>query len=179
MSPDPWKTVEEVVNTVYKRTIEKIGERKNDYSNIFFSALIGRASIHSRIERSLVTLLGEYAPLFFKPFFANTRSLPPPFDFEGEINGFTYQVKVVSGDKAFNSAVRDRVARASFKYYKPIILTIQGEFFEPQLVGRAIWYSAPHSWWMIGGEGSYKRFINIVYNNALKYRDIVWSLIKL
>jgi hypothetical protein len=87
-------------------------------------------------------------------------------------------VKVVSGDKAFNSSVRARVAEASAAYSNPVILTLQGRYFRPVRVGKALWLSAPASWRFVTGDAeAYRRFAQIVFSVARRYRDRVWRLI--
>ena len=172
---DKWPLVEKLVDELYNALVHRVSERKVDRSNVFYIALVGRASVQSRIERTLVTLLGEYAPRIFMLFFSSTRELPPPFDFQGELRGTTLQVKVVSGEHAFNSSVRNRVARESAKYSNPVILTLQGHYFTPVRVGKAMWLSAPSSWRAVTGDAeAYKTFTSVVFRVAKKYRDVVW-----
>jgi hypothetical protein len=166
------------VHQYYADVLSRVGRVRESRSNLLYQALVGGASRLSRLERIAVTILGRYAPRFFTPFFTVIRPLEPPFDFYGVLRGSEYWVKVVCGEGAFNDPTARVVAEASGRYPKPVILTLQGRFFEPRTVGRAVWYSAPASWKLVAGEGAYRRFTEVVYRVASKYRDRVWGLLK-
>ena len=170
-----WMRVREVVRKCFDRVDEALSEHAlSDPPNLLFLALAGRAgAVNARAERICDTLLGNYAPEFFKPFFAAVKPLPKPFDFTGLLRGKEYTVKVVSGEKAFNSSVRKTVEEASFRYVNPVILTVQGGYFEARTVGKAVWYSAPASWKMVAGAGSYNTFKRIVFEEAKTVRESV------
>jgi len=181
VSQDKWVEVGRLVDEFYSRLVSSLSKEslRSRRSNLFYTALVGGAYQLSRLERSLVTMLGNYAPKFFTIFFEDVKELPPPFDFSGVIWGRKYWVKVVSGDEAFNKPTRDHVASESELYDNPIILTLQGEYFESVEVGRAVWLSAPSSWKFVTGEsGAYKKFRDIVYAVAMKYRNKVWEVLK-
>jgi hypothetical protein len=180
---DKWRVVEELVDEFYRRLVselksEGVSELRARRSNVFYEALVGRrVAQQSRLERVTVTLLGEHAPRFFRVFFEKTTTLPPPFDFYGVLDGREYWVKVVSGSNALNSTERELVRRESEKYGNPVILTLQGEFFKPRIIGKTTWYPAQLSWKLVAGEGAYRAFIDTVYKVAGKYRDEVWKLL--
>jgi len=174
------RRVEALVRGLYDAVFSNIGfDSLREEENLFVRALTGReGNVYARLERSLVTMLGSYAPRFFQVFFTNVSQLKPPFDFEGELRGKVYQVKVVTGDRAFNSTLRDRVSMESFKYPNPIILTLQGRNFQPQLIGKAPWYSAYESWNFVTGEPwAYRQFRDIVFEVAREYRSRIISLV--
>jgi hypothetical protein len=175
---DPWEEVERLVDQYYADVLARVSRVRSGRSNLLYQALVGGASRLSRLERVAVTILGRYAPRFFTPFFAVVRPLEPPFDFYGVLRGVEYWAKVVSGEEAFNEPTARVVAGASERYPRPVILTLQGRFFEPRVVGRAVWHSAPASWRLVAGEGAYRRFVDIVHRVASKYRDRVWGLLK-
>jgi hypothetical protein len=180
---DRWSVVEELVDEFYRRLVSELksseGELRARRSNVFYEALVGRrVAQQSRLERLAVTLLGEYAPRFFRVFFEKTVTLPPPFDFYGVLDDREYWVKVVSGSNALNSAERELVRRESEKYGNPVILTLQGEYFKPRIIGKATWYPPQLSWKLVAGEGAYRAFIDTVYKVAGKYRDEVWKLLQ-
>jgi hypothetical protein len=177
-SADPWSEVERLVDRFYADVLTRVSRVREGRSNLLYQALVGGASKLSRLERTAVTILGRYAPRFFMPFFSVVRPLEPPFDFYGVLRGVEYWVKVVSGEDAFNDPTARAVAEASTRYGRPVILTLQGRFFEPRTVGRAVWYSAPASWRFVAGEGAYRRFTEVVYRVAQAYRDRVWGLLK-
>jgi len=174
-----WARVREVVRKCFERVDRALTEDAlSEPPNILFLALAGRVgAVNARAERICDTILGSYAPDFFKPFFEHVQPLTKPFDFSGLLRGREYSVKVVSGERAFNSAVRRAVADASASYRSPVILTVQGGYFEAKRVGRAVWYSAPASWRMVAGEGAYRRFRDIVFEEARRYRDSIISKI--
>jgi hypothetical protein len=175
---DPWSEVERLVDRYYADVLSRVSRVRESRSNLLYQALVGGASRLSRLERTAVTILGRYAPRFFAPFFTVVRPLEPPFDFYGVLRGSEYWVKVVCGEDAFNEPTVRAVAEASTRYEKPIILTLQGRYFEPRTVGKATWLSAPASWRFVAGEGAYRRFADIVYRVAQSYRDRVWGLLK-
>jgi hypothetical protein len=57
-----WALVERLVDELYSALVGRVGERAEDRSNIFYAALMGRASIQSRIERTLVTSARRLRP---------------------------------------------------------------------------------------------------------------------
>ena len=180
---DRWSVVEELVDEFYRRLVSELksgeGELRARRSNVFYEALVGRrVAQQSRLERLAVTLLGEYAPRIFRVFFEKTATLPPPFDFYGVLDDREYWVKVVSGSNALNSAERELVRRESEKYGNPVILTLQGEYFKPRIIGKATWYPPQLSWKLVAGDGAYRTFIDTVYKVAGKYRDEVWKLLQ-
>ena len=178
MSSDAWMKVEELVDRFYSEVLSRVGRTKNRKSNLLYQALIGDASKLSRLERSLVTLLGDYSPRFFALFFESVSPLEPPFDFYGVLRGSEYWVKAVSGVDAFNEPTAKAVAEASERYPKPVILTLQGKYFTPKRVGKAVWYPASASWKIVAGRGAYRRFRNVVYKVAFSYRNRVWKELK-
>ena len=177
---DKWVLVEKIVESFYKDIVKRLKARSTleRKTNIFLHAVVGRASNISKLERTIVTVLGDYAPMIFRVFFEDTKNLDPPFDFHGWLRDRELWVKVVSSDEAFNKAVRELVEHESYKYREPVILTLQGDYFDTRKIGRAVWYSPQTSWYIVAGEGSYKRFRDIVYNVASRYRDEIWSLMK-
>jgi len=178
MSSDAWMKVEELVDRFYSEVLSRAGRTKNRKSNLLYQALIGDASKLSRLERSLVTLLGDYSPRFFALFFESVSPLEPPFDFYGVLRGSEYCVKAVSGDDAFNDPTAKAVAEASERYPRPVILTLQGKYFTPKRVGKAVWYPASASWKIVAGQGAYRRFRDVVYKVAFRYRNKVWVALK-
>jgi len=178
---DAWEQVARAADRFYADVLSRLrgGRLEGRASNIFYSALVGRAvSRQSSLERTVVTLLGYHAPEFFKPFFRDVRPLPAPFDFYGVLRGAEYYVKVVSGGDAFNKVTEEYVADCSTQYESPIILTLQGPYFEARWVGRAPWLSAPASWKLVAGPGAYARFRGIVFEAARRYRGEVWELLR-
>jgi hypothetical protein len=178
MSSDAWAEVEELVSRFYMDVLSRVGRTKNRKSNLLYQALIGDASKLSRLERSLVTLLGDYSPRFFAVFFESASPLNPPFDFYGVLRGSEYWVKAASGDDAFNDPTAKAVAEASERYPRPVILTLQGKYFTPKRVGKAVWYPASASWKIVAGQGAYRRFRDVVYRVAFSYRNKVWRALK-
>jgi hypothetical protein len=180
MSEERWVLVEKTVEVFYQDVLKRLRARSTleRKTNIFLHAIAGRASNISKLERTIVTMLGDYAPRIFRIFFDDTKDLDPPFDFHGWLRDRELWVKVVSSGEAFNKVVREYVEHESYKYREPVILTLQGDYFDPVRVGRAIWYSPQTSWYIVAGEGSYKRFRDIVYKTASKYRDEIWSFLK-
>jgi len=174
-----WFEIKKLVNEFYMDVLRSLSmdRLKNMNSNIFYSALVGKASQQSRLERTIVTKLGSYAPRFFMVWFKNASMLDPPFDFKGEIHGRTLYVKVVSSDKTFNSVEKKEVESQSNSYPDPVILTLQGSYFKPIRIGKAMWLSAPSSWKIVGGTGAYTIFIRIVSQEANKYREEIWRLL--
>jgi hypothetical protein len=175
---DPWEEVERLVDQFYSEVLSRAGRASEGRSNLLYQALVGDASKLSRLERLTVTILGRYAPRFFAVFFESVSPLEPPFDFYGVLRGSEYWVKAVSGDEAFNNHTARAVADASERYPKPVILTLQGGYFEPRAVGRAVWYSAPASWRFVAGEGAYRRFRDVVYETASACRSRLWEELK-
>jgi hypothetical protein len=179
---DKWRIVEELVDEFYRRLLSELRSNSDistRRSNVLYEALVGgRAARQSRLERIVVTLLGEYAPRFFRVFFEKTVALPPPFDFYGVLGDREYWVKVVSSSNALNSAERELVRRESEKHRNPVVLTLQGEYFKPRVVGRATWYPPQLSWKIVAGEGAYRVFVGTVYRVASKYRDEVWRILQ-
>jgi len=163
------------VRDCFKRIDSALSERAlSEPPNLLFLALAGRAgAVNARAERICDTILGDFAPDLFKPFFAAVKPVPKPFDFSGLLRGEEHTVKVVSGKRAFNSSVRRAVEEASLRHIRPVILTVQGDYFEPRQVGKATWYSAPASWRMVAGEGGYRTFRDIVFEEARAFRDSV------
>lgn len=181
MSERAWAQVEEAVERYYSDLLSRLrrGRLEGRRPNVLFAALVGKgASRLSSLERTAVTLLGQYAPEFFKPFFADVEQLPAPFDFRGALRGREYHVLVVSGPDAFNRVTEDHVAEASLRYGNPVILTLQGPYFEPRRVGRAEWLPAPRSWELVAGRGAYQRFRDIVFEKGRARRDEVWRLLR-
>jgi len=174
------KKIEGLVRQVFENALSNIGfESLRKEENLFTRALMGReGNVYARLERTLVTILGSYAPRFFEAFFTAVNRLTPPFDFEGELRGKVYQVKVVTGPRAFNSTLRDRVGVESLKYPNPIILTLQGEYFERQMIDRAVWMCSYDSWEFVTGEPyAYSTFRDIVYDVAREYRERLRGLV--
>jgi len=178
MSSDAWMKVEELVDRFYSEVLSRAGRASEGRSNLLYQALIGDASKLSRLERLTVTILGRYAPRFFALFFESVSPLEPPFDFYGVLRGSEYWVKAVSGVDAFNEPTAKAVAEASERYPKPVILTLQGKYFTPKRVGKAVWYPASASWKIVAGRGAYRRFRNVVYKVAFSYRNRVWKELK-
>lgn len=172
---EAWIRVREVIRTCFERVDRALTERAlAEPPNILFLALAGRTgAINARAERICDTILGTFAPELFKPFFDDVRPLPKPFDFSGLLRGREYSVKVVSGEKAFNSSVRRTVAEASLNYVNPIILTVQGDYFEARTIGKAVWHSAPASWRMVAGPKAYAKFKDIVFEEARPFREAI------
>jgi hypothetical protein len=54
-------------------------------------------------------------------------------------------------------------------------VTLQGEYFKPRSIGKAVWYPPQLSWKLVTGEDSYRVFVDTVYKVATKYRDLVWK----
>jgi len=179
--PSDWReVVRAAVRRVYGDALRSLdGADLEEEENLFFRALVGKyGNAYARLERTLVTLAGNRAHEFFRPFFSDVRDLEKPFDFEGELRGRVYQVKVVVGPKAFNSSVRRTVEEASLRYGNPVILTLQGGYFVPERVGRALWLSAPASWRMVTGEpGAYRAFRDLVFEEARNWRNRANTLI--
>jgi len=125
--------------------------------------------------------LKALAPEFFRPFFQGAEDAPEPFDFRGTLRGRLYVVKVVTGPRAFNSTLRRRVEEASYDLpaaVEPVVLTLQGPYFEPEEVGRAVWLSAPSSWKLVTGEsGAYRAFRDVVFEEARRWRERAFSLV--
>jgi hypothetical protein len=172
---EPWVRVRLVVRECYKRIDESLTELTlAEPPNIIFLALAGWAgAVNARAERICDTILGDYAPDFFKPFFTAVRPAPDPFDFTGLLRGEEYTVKVVSGKRAFNSKTRKAVEEASLEARRPVVLTVQGDFFPTRKLGEAAWYSAPASWKMVAGNGAYRVFRDIVFGEAQQFRDSI------
>jgi len=170
-----WKQVRALVRECFDKVDKALSERAlSEPPNLLFLALAGKAgAVNARAERITDTLLGSYAPGFFKPFFAAVKPLPKPFDFTGLLRGKEYTVKCVSGKRAFNSSVRRTVEEASLRYVNPIVLTVQGGYFEARTVGKAVWYSAPESWRIVAGPGAYDLFKQIVFEEAKYYRESI------
>jgi len=182
---DRWKRVEAVLDDFYRHVLDILISSRLEQkdSNIFYQAVVGkRVAFYSRIERVIVTELGTYAPMFFRPFFDGVSELNPPFDFKGYLNGKLYYVKVVAGDRAFNSSVRRTVEDASRDFRggsgSIVILTLQGKRFDPVKLGFATWYDAEASWRIVAGPNSYNVFRNMVYDVANKYREKIWNVIQ-
>ncbi|WP_288005847.1 hypothetical protein [Thermofilum sp.] len=182
---DRWKRVEAALDDFYRHVLDILVSSRLEQkdSNIFYQAVVGKkVAFYSRIERVIVTELGTYAPMFFRPFFDNVSDLNPPFDFKGYINGKLYYVKVVAGDRAFNSSVKRTVEDASRDFREGsgniVILTLQGKRFDPVKVGFATWYDAEASWRIVAGPNSYSVFRNMVYNVANRYREKIWNVIQ-
>jgi uncharacterized membrane protein YgcG len=182
---DRWKRVEATLDEFYRHVLDILVSSRLEQkdSNIFYQAVVGkRVAFYSRIERVIVTELGTYAPMFFRPFFDSVSELNPPFDFKGYLNGKLYYVKVVAGDRAFNSSVKRTVEDASRDFRggsgNIVILTLQGKRFDPVRVGFATWYDAEASWRIVAGPNSYNVFRNMVYNVANKYREKIWNVIQ-
>ena len=179
MAASTWAQVEAVLGEYYSRLVELVCRGAISYrSNLLVEALAGGAMRFSRLERVAVTLLGEYSPRVVAPFFSGTRPLEKPFDFEGFLGGRLYSVKVVSGEDAFNSTMRRAVEEASWRHENPVVLTLQGNYFKPRVLGKARWYSAPSTWKMLAGEGGYGEFRAIVYKAAAAHRDALWRCLK-
>ena len=182
---DKWKRVEVVLDEFYRHVLNILVSSRLEQkdSNIFYQAIVGKkTAFYSRIERVIVTELGDYAPRFFRPFFDNVSELKPPFDFMGYLNGKLYNVKVVAGDKAFNSSVKRTVEDASRELRGSsgniVILTVQGKKFDPVKVGFATWFDAETSWRIVAGPNSYNMFRNMVYDVANRYREKIWNVIQ-
>lgn len=181
MSERAWAQVEAAVERYYSDLLSRLrrGRLEGRRPNVFFAALVGKgASRLSSLERTGVTLLGQYAPEFFKPFFSDVKPLPAPFDFYGVLRGREYYVLVVSGPDAFNRVTEEYVAEASTRYERPVILTLQGPYFAPRQVGRAEWLPAAKSWEVVAGRGAYQRFRDIVYEKGRACREEVWRLLR-
>jgi uncharacterized membrane protein YgcG len=190
---DRWRRVEECIDEFYRHVwgILSSSRIEEKDSNILYQAVVGkRVAYYSRIERIIVTELGAYAPRLFRPFFDDTSDLRPPFDFMGYLDGRLYHVKVVAGDRAFNSSVRKTVEEASRDYARIVrtetgyaqlgnivILTVQGKRFEPVKVGYATWYDAEASWRLVAGPNGYSTFRSLVYDVAGRYREKIWGTI--
>lgn len=149
--------------------------------NYFFLALVGsRVNRYAKLERLIVTRVGNLAPLLFKQFFLHTREVEKPFDFQGILrrNMREYTVKVVLSDQAFNSTTLRRVEEASRAYVNPIILTVQGERFDPRDVGAAKWLCAHDSWAFVTGElDAYRKVRDMIFQVAKPYRERIFRLI--
>jgi len=168
------KRIEGLVRQIFEETIQSMGnDNARKEENLFTRALLGlEGNVYSRIERSLVTILGHNAPRFFEIFFSDVEKLPAPFDFEGELRGDRYQIKVVTGPRVFNSTMRDVVATESLKYPRPIILTLQGEYFREEFLERALWMCSYDSWRFVSGEPyTYSIFRDIVFEVSREYRE--------
>jgi len=167
--------VRKMVRACFERVDASLSKRAlSEPPNLLFLALAGWAgAVNARAERICDTILGDFAPELFKPFFAAVRTVAKPFDFTGLLRGEEYTVKVVSGKRAFNSSVRRAVEEASHRCIRPVILTVQGDYFEPRQVGKAVWYSAPASWKMVAGNGAYRKFRGIVFEEARAFRKSV------
>lgn len=182
---DKWKRVEMALDEFYRHVLNILVSSRIEQkdSNIFYQAVVGKkVAFYSRIERVIVTELGDYAPRFFRPFFDNVSELKPPFDFMGYINGKLYYVKVVAGDRAFNSSVKRTVEDASRELRGSsgniVILTVQGKKFDPVKVGFATWFDAETSWRIVAGPNSYGVFRDLVYDVANRYREKFWDVIQ-
>jgi len=182
---DRWRRVEAVLDEFYRHVLDILVSSRLEQkdSNFFYQAIVGKkVAFYSRIERVIVTELGEYAPRLFRPFFDNVSELKPPFDFMGYLNGRLYYVKVVTGDRAFNSSVKRTVEEAGRELRGSsgsiVILTVQGKKFDPVKVGFATWFDAETSWRIVAGPGSYGVFRDLVYDVANRYRERIWNVIQ-
>jgi len=172
--------IRELVDSIYRDAFRSLGEDDlAEEENLLFRAVAGRyGNAYARLERTLVTLTGNRAPLFFRVLFDDADDLAKPFDFEGLLRGREYQVKVVVGPRAFNSTLRRSVEEESARYENPLILTLQGGYFKPQEVGRARWLSAPASWRLVTGEpGAYRAFRDIVFEAARAWAPRAYALV--
>ena len=172
-----------VIENIFKRVAHEVLEKDLGEPSLFVSALLGRVSlINSRAERLVVTLIGERAAEIVKPFFEFVEPVSHPFDFRGTLrrSGTEYVVKVVSGVKAFNSTTKKAVVNASYRYSRPVILTIQGSFGDVHVreLGRAKWYDGVATWSFLTGRGdAYREFVRMVYDTARPYRSKIVSKI--
>jgi hypothetical protein len=177
---DPWEEVRKVVRQALADVESRLSAGKLLVPpSVFVRALFGSVGVvNARAERICTTVVGEHAPRFFQPFFAGARPADEPFDFSGYLRGRRMTVKVVSGSRAFNTKMRRAVEEASYSFENPYILTVQGGYFQPRQVGAAVWLSAPASWKLVAGEGAYRRFLDIVYEEAKPYRARLVALLK-
>lgn len=178
MERDKWRLVRSMVQEFYEHHLsqmrgsleEAVGERVN----IFVHASRGAwGNAEARIERSMVTLLGSYAPRIMRVWFEETRDLDKPWDFVAVRGGEEIAVKVVSGEDAFNSATRRQVEETAPLASRCLVLTLQGdkEYWKPKVFGRVTWLSPVHSWSFATGDRlSYASFKRIVYEVGREYR---------
>jgi len=176
--------VEAAIDRLVGRVVEQLERDAGSLrgvENYFFLALMGRrVNAYARLERILVTVLGSGAPILFLPFFAHTRELPKPFDFEGLLrrNMREYSVKVVLSDQAFNSTLQRRVAEAADAHANPVVLTVQGDYFPPRDLGRAKWLCAHDSWRLVTGErDAYRRVRDAIFRVCSRYRSRVYAIL--
>ncbi|MEM1522541.1 MAG: hypothetical protein QXU69_05915 [Thermofilaceae archaeon] len=162
--------------------IERNAGMLKSVENYFFLALVGsKVNRYAKLERILVTMLGSRGTQFFLPFFLQVRKLPKPFDFEGLLkrNMKEYAVKVVLSDQAFNSTMQKRVAEAAGAYVNPIILTVQGDYFQPRDLGAARWLCAHDSWAFVTGErDAYQKVKDLIFAVGRRYRQRVFNIIE-
>jgi hypothetical protein len=174
-SETPWARVRALVAEYYDEVVERASrEALEEPPNALLLFLAGRrTAVNAKLERIADTLLGSYAWRIFACFFEAVEPVAKPFDFRGLLRGRPYTVKAVSGERAFNTATRARVEDASLSLENPVVLTLQGPYFEAREVGRALWLSAPASWRLLAGPGGYKRFLAVAREEAKARRALV------
>jgi hypothetical protein len=103
-----------------------------------------------------------------------------PFDYECCRIPFgrpCYRIKVVSGEKAFNSTMQRAVERAGARPGSPcIILTLQGYWqgSHERDLGPCKWLDAVATWrWITGDPKAYKRFLDTLYQTLRPYRRVL------
>ncbi len=155
-------------------------------TNHFVGAFLGRDfRWREQVARRVATLAGQWAPRILRVALESCgwrcTGAAEPFDLRCCGFGSCYRVKVVSGEKAFNSTTIRAVMEAAAGTGSPcIILTVQGYWrgSHEREVGPCRWLDAIATWkWVTGDPRGYRRFLDILYGEAAPYRRRLWERI--
>lgn len=185
---DQWEVVRKRVRDFFSRVTSEL-ERYSRYGkigapvNLFFYSLGGRKpAVLSRFERIVVTILGEYCPLFLEPFTLHYVRAEPPWSAYVRLKGgWEGYVRVVPAHNSINSVLKKEIVRKFSETRRPArVLTIQGDDFETrELAVGLLWYGPTDTWRMFTGDpAGYQRFRDIVFEVGREYRGRFWSAVE-
>ena len=87
--------VEPVLREIFEVAVREVGDVSESKKELFVLALLGReGAVYAKVERRLVTAIGERAPYIVRPFFDYCFEANHPFDMVCFRNRKKYTVKV-------------------------------------------------------------------------------------